>query len=199
MSQPGLRERKKQATRDALRLAALRLAALRGWDQVRVEDIAAEAGVSVRTFSNYFATKEEALLATGHQRAERIIEALADRPAGEPLWAALTGAIVDGFAVDESDMRQVVRLQSAPLLTDEHLKTYAVIESGVAAAVASRIGADADRDLYPRLVAGAVLSAIRVAMEHWRQAGATEPLAAVLRDALGQVAAGLPIPAELRQ
>ncbi|BCY11584.1 TetR family transcriptional regulator [Actinoplanes sp. L3-i22] len=197
MSQPGLRERKKQATRDALRLAALRLAGLHGWGQVRVEDIAAEAGVSVRTFSNYFATKEEALLATGHQRAERIIQALAARPAGEPLWAALTEAIVAGFVVDESDMRQMVLLQSAPLLTDEHLKTYAVIESGVATAVASRIGADADRDLYPRLVAGAVLSAIRVTMEHWRQSGAAQPLAAVLRDALGQVAAGLPIRAEL--
>lgn len=199
MSQPGLRERKKQATRDALRLAALRLAAEHGWDQVRVEDIAAEAGVSVRTFSNYFATKEEALLATGHQRAERIIEALAARPAGEPLWAALTAAIVDGFTVDESDFRRLVRLQSTPLLTEEHLKTYAVIERGVAAAVASRIGADADRDLYPRLVAGAVLSTIRVTVEHWRQTGADQPLPAVLRDALGQVAAGLPIPAEPRK
>src|SRR5262245_5128333 len=38
MNEPGLRERKKQATRDALRLAAARLAALRGWDQVKVED-----------------------------------------------------------------------------------------------------------------------------------------------------------------
>lgn len=199
MSQPGLRERKKQATRDALRLAALRLAAQRGWDQVRVEDIAAEAGVSARTFSNYFATKEDALLATGHQRAERILEALAARPAGEPLWAALTEAIVDGFTGDESDLRQVVRLQSAPLLTDEHLKTYAVIESAVAAGVASRIGADAGHDLYPRLVAGAVLSAIRVTMEHWRQNEAARSLPAVLRDALGQVAAGLPIPAELRK
>lgn len=199
MSQPGLRERKKQATRDALRLAALRLAAERGWDQVRVEDIAAEAGVSVRTFSNYFATKEEALLATGQQRAERILQALAARPDGEPLWAALTEAIVDGFTGDEGDMRQVVRIQSGPLLTDEHLKTYAVIESGVAAAVASRIGADADRDLYPRLVASAVMGAIRVTMEHWRQAGATRSLPAVLRDSLGQVGAGLPIPAELRK
>lgn len=198
MSRPGLRERKKQATRDALRLAALRLAAERGWDQVRVEDIAAEAGVSARTFSNYFATKEEALLATGQQRAERIIQALAARPAGEPLWAALTEAIADGFTADEQDMRQMVRIQSGPLLTDEHLKTYAVIETGVAAAVASRIGADTDRDLYPRLVASAVLGAIRVTMEHWRRTGAGRSLPAALRDSLGQVAAGLPVPAELR-
>ncbi|WP_436535929.1 hypothetical protein [Actinoplanes sp. HUAS TT8] len=65
---------------------------------------------------------------------------------------------MDGFAGDESEMRQVVRLPSGPLLTDEHHKTDAVIET----AVASRIGADADRDLYPRLVAGAVPGAIQV-------------------------------------
>src|SRR4029453_15549574 len=83
---PGLRERKKQATREALRLAALRLAVEKGWDQVRVEDIAAEAGVSTRTFNNYFASKDEAFLATAYDRGTRIDYAVADRAAGVWSW-----------------------------------------------------------------------------------------------------------------
>ena len=89
----GLRERKKQATREALRLAALRLAVEKGWEQVRVEDIAAEAGVSTRTFNNYFASKDAAFLATAYDRGARIQAALAAQPADEPLWSAVIEAV----------------------------------------------------------------------------------------------------------
>jgi AcrR family transcriptional regulator len=194
--EPGLRERKKQATRDALRLAALRLAALRGWDQVRVEDIAAEVGVSTRTFNNYFASKEEAFLATAYERAARAEAALAARPADEPLWRALTNAIVDSFATEEIDLRQARLIRPTPILAGEQLKTFAVIERALAHAVAKRIGADIEQDIYPRLVGGAVVSATRVAFEHWTQSESELPLHAVLRDALGRVAAGLPPPSE---
>src|ERR1700712_4520395 len=58
-----LRERKKRATREALQGAALRLALEHGPDNVRVEDIAQAAGVSSRTYNNYFSSREQAIVA----------------------------------------------------------------------------------------------------------------------------------------
>jgi AcrR family transcriptional regulator len=196
VNEPGLRERKKQATRDALRLAAARLAAARGWDQVKVEDIAAEAGVSTRTFNNYFATKEEAYLATAYERAARAAAALGARPADEPLWPALTAAIVNSFATEELDLRQARLVRPTPSLAGEQLKAFVVIERALARAVAARIGADVEHDIYPQLVAGAVMSATRVAFEHWTRSGSEESLLVVLHDALRRVAAGLPPPSK---
>jgi AcrR family transcriptional regulator len=196
--QPGLRERKKQATREALRLAALRLAVQKGWEQVRVEDIAAEAGVSARTFNNYFASKEAALLATAYDRAVRMQAALAARPADEPLWPAVINALVHSFATEAVDLRQARRVTPTPTLAAEQLKAIAVIERALAEGVARRIGTDVEHDLYPRLVAAAVLSATRVALEHWLRIETDLPFPPVLRDALERVAAGLPPPLERR-
>src|SRR5438105_10431788 len=88
-----LRERKKLATRQALGGAAMRLAIERGLDNVLVEDIAAAAGVSPRTFNNYFSSKGEAVAARHLDRCLQMAQDLRDRPAGEPLWDALTHAM----------------------------------------------------------------------------------------------------------
>jgi AcrR family transcriptional regulator len=66
-------------------MAALRLAVERGLENVTVEDMTAEAGVSLRTFGNYFSSKYEAICAIGTDRARRIGATLLARPAGEPL------------------------------------------------------------------------------------------------------------------
>jgi AcrR family transcriptional regulator len=196
--QPRLRERKKQATREALRLAALRLAVEKGWEQVRVEDIAAEAGVSTRTFSNYFTSKDAAFLATAYDRAARMQAALASRPTEEPLWPAVIKAVVHGFATDTVDLRQARRITPTPTLAAEQLKATMVIEQGLADGIARRIGADLEHELYPRLVAAAVISATRVTIEHWLRTESELPFPPVLRDALERVAAGLPLPTERR-
>src|ERR1039458_7643231 len=66
----GRRDRKKQATRRALRNAALELVAERGFANVTVEDIAEAADVATRTFFNYFPSKESAVIGADPERIE---------------------------------------------------------------------------------------------------------------------------------
>jgi AcrR family transcriptional regulator len=197
---PGLRERKKQQTREALSWAALRLAVDRGLGNVLVEDIAAEAGVSPRTYNNYFSSKAEAITWRHLNRARRTAELLRDRHPGEPLWESITCAVVAQAggerASPEPEWIAGVRLMlSEPELQGEFLKASVAAERECAAAIAERTGTDPGRDLYPWLVAAAVGAAIRVANEQWLRAEPPVPLAPLLRDALTQIAAGLPPPA----
>jgi AcrR family transcriptional regulator len=197
---PGLRERKKQQTRAALSWAALRLAVDRGLGNILVEDIAAEAGVSPRTYNNYFSSKAEAIAWRHLDRARRTADLLRARPPGEPLWESITRAVVaqagDERATPEPEWIVGVRLMlSEPELQGEFLKASVAGERECAVVVAERTGTDAGRDMYPWLVAAAVSAAIRVASEQWLRADPAVPLAPLLREALIQIAAGLPAPA----
>lgn len=84
----GLRERKKQATRDAIAAAALRLFREHGFDAVTVADVAAAAEVSVKTVFNYFPSKQD-LLAPDTIVEQALRDAVIRRPPGEPVLAAL--------------------------------------------------------------------------------------------------------------
>src|SRR3954452_2536083 len=85
----GLRERKKLATRLALHRAALELVAERGLEHVSVDDIAARADVSPRTFFNYFSSKDDAVLGLDPDAMQRQVTELRARPAEEPPVEAL--------------------------------------------------------------------------------------------------------------
>ncbi|MEU7889197.1 TetR family transcriptional regulator [Microbispora bryophytorum] len=200
---PGLRERKKQETRIALSWAAIRLAVERGLENVRVEDIAAEARVAPRTFNNYFSSKGEAIAARHLDRARLIAQELRRRPASESLWEAIKIAVITQLAMGaEYDARQPdqqwqtgIRLMiSEPSLQGEMLKADAIAEDELAAAIAERTGTDVARDLYPRLVAGAAGAAIRVAMDHWLRSDPPVPVKPLIEDALDRLSAGLPEP-----
>jgi len=201
MAGDGLRERKKRETRIALSWAAVRLTVARGFDNVRVEDIAAEVGVSPRTFNNYFASQGETITARHLDRALVIAEELRARPAEEGLWEAITNAVLTRFGMGQDDTGadpqwvEGVRLMvGEPALQSDFIRADAVAEAEIAAAIAERTGTDVERDLYPRLVAGAVSTAISVAMDHWQRADPPTTMEPLLRDAIGQLAAGLPVP-----
>ena len=194
---PGLRERKKQQTREALSWAALRLAVERGFGNVLVEDIAAAVGVSPRTFNNYFSSKYEAICALAMDRARLIGAALRARPAAEPLWDAITHAVLQQYAAagqaPEKDWITGVRLViSSPVLQGEYLKSTYVMQHVLADAIAERTGASAGNDIFPQVIAGAVSAATQVAMERWLFADPPVALAPLIRLALRTLTEVLP-------
>ncbi|MET7334747.1 helix-turn-helix domain-containing protein [Nonomuraea sp. NPDC005650] len=173
----GLREQKKQATREALRTAALRLALERGPDNVRVDDIAEAAGVSPRTYNNYFSSREQAIVAavTGEREA-RVAAAVAGRPAGVGLADAVIEAIVDQYtAPGEPGRDALLLITTRPMLRDAFVETTGAIEHPLTDAIAERLG-DADPHTA-RVLAASVAAAVRVALEQWLQTTAASATA----------------------
>jgi AcrR family transcriptional regulator len=182
-----LRTRNRQATRDAISTAALRLALEQGpggLKLVRVSDIASAAGVAPRTYNNYFANREEAICAFQSDQARRLGRALRARPAREPLGRAITAAVVDVFTDPEPDRAGLSMIMSAPELAGEALKAFTMAEEPLAAAIAERTGRNPRHDLSGQVLAAAVAGAVRVAGRHWLDATTDAPFAAILRDAL---------------
>ncbi|MFJ5829452.1 TetR/AcrR family transcriptional regulator [Streptomyces sp. NPDC093089] len=193
----GLRERKKRATRAALSEAALRLALERGPDQVRVEDIAETAGVSPRTYNNYFASREQAIVsAVTADREARIAAAVVARPAGTRLADAVTDAVVEQYTdTDERDHRALMLITTRTALREAFLDTTAAMEAPLAAALTARLGDTPQHTA--RVLAASVGAAVRIALESWlRPAGHTEATASV--GATGLLVPSGSLPEELR-
>ncbi len=191
-----LRTRNKQATREAISRAALRLAVEQGpggLALVRVHDIAEAAGVSPRTYNNYFSSREEAICAFQADQSKRAGQALRARPADEPLDQAVIAAMIELYTDPEPDRAGLRMIMSTPELEGEALKAFSMAEGPLAEAIAMRTGTDPARDLFPAVMAAAVAGAVRVAGRHWLEAGNAESFAAVLRRALSCV-----VPADVR-
>jgi AcrR family transcriptional regulator len=189
----GLRERKKLAVRRALSSAAFRLAMERGLENVTIEDITAEADVSVRTFGNYFSSKYEAICGLGADRARRIGADLLARPAGEPLWEALVNAVLAYYegadeAPDAEWLAGLRLVMTAPGIRGEYLKVIWEAQQALAEAIAARTGIDPEQDMSPQILAGAVTAAAQVAVSRWAAADPPVPLRPLLRRALDQLA-----------
>ena len=184
----GLRERKKLAVRRALGSAAARLAVERGLENATIADITAEAGVSLRTFGNYFASKYEAICALGIDRARRIGAELLARPAGEPLREAVVTAVLAHYEdADEERLAWLRLVATAPAIRGEYLKVNFEMQEALAEAIAARTGIAGEQDMYPQVLAGAVIAATQVATRRWAAADPPVPLRPLLRRALDQL------------
>jgi AcrR family transcriptional regulator len=169
-------------------MAALRLALERGITNVRVGDIAAAAGVSPRTYNNYFSNRAQAICALGAQRSLGIASALRNRPAVEPLAEALVHAMVGVHGEKEPDKGIFRLIMCDQGLRGEFLRATATMHRSLTEAIAERIGMDADADLWPNLLAATYEGAMRAAMFHWLRPECTQALAEVLSEALGVLA-----------
>jgi AcrR family transcriptional regulator len=164
MENGGLRERKKEATREALCQAATRLALTQGLDNVRVPDIAAEAGVSPRTYNNYFSSIPEAICAIAADRARSLGDELRKRPATEPLADAISHAMLTGSPGADKEFTRLI--MTTPALRGEFFKAVVARENSLAEAIAERVGSPPG-DLFPRLLASTYCAATRVVVHRW--------------------------------
>jgi AcrR family transcriptional regulator len=165
------RERKKRATRRALRTAALDLALERGLAAVHISEIAARAGVSTRTFFNYFDTKEDAALVDLPGIDEQELQELARSSSGEGLWAELGRLFADAAdrtAHDVTDLPRLLQLHdSNPSLITRQLGHFRQFEEMLTEAVLARLDDGPSARMKAELIAGAAMTAGRVGIRRW--------------------------------
>jgi len=204
-----LRERKKQATRRSLRRIALHLIAERGFAHVTVEDIAAAADVSPRTFFNYFPSKEAAVFGADPERTAELLRRIVEEAPGETALEALRQIIVDEarhVSAEIADMEgeiadwksQMRASQADPQLRAARAAHMAAVESDIATAVAKRLGTDTETDPYPIMLASAAMAVMRSAFMFWPRSGGAVPLEQFADAACQALANGLPEDGSLR-
>jgi len=172
----GRRARKKLATRDALRNAALELMADRSFAEVTVEDVCARADVAPSTFFRHFPTKEDVVLTDLADRGEALVQAVDTIPPGlSPSEFVQTAALTWAANRMPSDRlrAEAVLVAREPALKSHLDRLLVAWEGPLADRLAVRFGCDQD-DLAPRLGAACMFSAIRVVVREWAQAGEGE-------------------------
>jgi mycofactocin system transcriptional regulator len=182
------------STRARVEQAALDLFTLKGFDQVIIDDIAAAAGISRRTFFRYFATKADAVWGDFAAHVTRLEELLAATDPEQPVLASVCAAYVEVNDYADADLgllreRMQLILTEPALLAHSQLR-YADVDRVVAEHVARRTGSS-PAALVPRLVAASTRAAATTAFELWLADERTS-LGRQLREAFAQLTEGFP-------
>jgi AcrR family transcriptional regulator len=192
---PGLRERKKARTRDAIIEAALDLFESQGFDATTVEDIAAAADVSPRTFFRYFETKLDVVMAHNVDEGEDLeplVAALADAGPIEAVHQVIRHKLVTKMEQgDDSVLRELRVVMSEPTLRSICVERFHEHLDGFAAVFGERLGLG-EGSFSPYVMAGAVSATMMAIMDQW-VAGGGQPdrLIPLLDEGFGLLAAGL--------
>jgi AcrR family transcriptional regulator len=155
---PGLRERKKQQTRETIARVALELFAERGYEQTTLAEIADAADVSTRTIFAYFRSKEEILFCDEPAFFEQLKQTLEQRPPG-----ATTIDVLRDFIESTGPPDEQRRLRKQIVGSDEELRLagrarFARLEELIAESIARDLGAGPG-DIRPPLVAASMTAA----------------------------------------
>lgn len=168
----GRREQNKLDTRRAIAEAALTLARSQGAGSFTVDQIAAGAGVSRRTFFNYFHSAEEALNVTTESFLELAISSFSRRPADEPLLDAMIAALAATAKVQSLAVHgELFRMAAGnPELLRAQLHAWERAETRIIEAVTEHLQG-ASSPLYVSALVGSVLSCAKAAMQDWAADG----------------------------
>ncbi|NUP50729.1 MAG: TetR family transcriptional regulator [Catenulispora sp.] len=187
----GLRERKKRQTREEISAVATRLFTERGFEQVTIADVAAAAGVAKMTVTNHFPLKEDLVF----DRADHIIrglpDAVAERPAGEPVLAAARRFHAESLAAGDPTLghlgvRFAQLVQASPALAARERQIQDQREEALAETLVRQ--ARPEEELTARIVAAQIAGAYRVLYFTARRMLLDGLPPADLADALGRAA-----------
>jgi AcrR family transcriptional regulator len=163
MSEAGLRERKKQRTREAIVAAALRLFDERGYDQTTIADIAEAADIAPRTFFGYFPSKEDVVFADFPETLDGLSRQLDERAESETaidaIRAWIEGKLDELSPRDEQERCRKRVIADSPALADHYRALMGQIEHLLAEHIARDLG-DKPDDIRPHMIAASVIGTL---------------------------------------
>ena len=187
-------ELRRRSTHEALRQAALRCFACRGFANVTVTELAREAGVTERTFFRHFPTKEAVLFQDYETQLEWLAEALAQRPASESLFDTVLASVA-AFPHDLEVVRQAATARAELISADRIASHLRVVQSSFAAVLAefvrNRKPDVANVDLVAEVAGSAIAAALVVAVENWGRNGCAGDVGEIVAASVDLVRSGL--------
>lgn len=172
--EPTLRDRAREAVRAEVLRCAWQLFAHQGYEETTIDEVAASAGMSRRTFFRYFTSKDELVLERLVESGAQIAAAVEARPAEEPAWLALRNALEETVrqteAHDDLSRRLYLMLQRELALRATVEEWRRRWEDLLAPRVAARLGLEAD-DHRAAAMAASALACYEVAQRAWSGAG----------------------------
>jgi AcrR family transcriptional regulator len=173
----------------------MRLFLDRGFEQTTIDQIAATAGISRRSFFRYFGTKEDIVLGDLASQGELIRDALESAPAAVGPWEALRDALhaVDALQTTDGDTLRVARmLYETPSLRSRSIEKHLHWQSLLIPNIRRRLGLAEDdvTDPAPGAIVASAIACLDVAGELWVSSGGAGDLAALYDRAVAGVRAG---------
>ncbi|MEU9447675.1 TetR/AcrR family transcriptional regulator [Streptomyces sp. NPDC048277] len=192
--QPGLRERKKIKTREAIREATYALVEEQGWDATTIEQIAERAEVSPSTVFRYFPTKEDIVLTDEYDPI--IMEELRARPADEPWTESLRYVMHRAVTLGIKDAHSVSRLRTrlmveVPSVRSRMMESMSATGRMLCEAISERTGLDPD-SLEVRVYAMSICGGLLETSMYWAENGHEGDFEALVDRALNVIEHGLP-------
>lgn len=190
-----IRERTRRLVQTELTSVAQDLFVAQGYDGTTVDQIAAAAGMSKRTFFRYFPSKDDLVIGKYDLFADRMAEALDERPADEPVWESLRRVfdITLDYVQDDHQrarnetMDEIVR--STPQLYARYLEKMQRVQELLIGRVALRL---TDReydpsDPRPAAIVGAAFACMQAARQAWFASDRSEEFGTYLDSAIATV------------
>ncbi|MFD3457874.1 TetR/AcrR family transcriptional regulator [Streptomyces sp. NPDC058691] len=189
----GLREMTRQTVRSQIADRAMALFIEHGFERTTIEQIGAEIGMSGRSVSRYFASKEDMVVGNLTAIGQGIAGRLAAQPMDVPLWAALRHALDDHVDALDRDpdgrlLATSVMLAGTPALRGALAKKQLEWQESLVPLVAARLDGER-RELRARAVTTAVLACLNTAVTAWTESGGTERVDVLLDVTLRAVGA----------